>query len=62
MDLILGQFIGYPFNEVEAILLNNELSFKVIEVWDRKKTKLGNDLRVIKIETGPEIQIYVAYF
>jgi hypothetical protein len=62
MNINLEQFIGYSFDEVEEELVSRKLSFKVVEVWDRKRTKLGDDLRVIKIKTEPEIQIFVSYF
>lgn len=62
MDINLENYIGFTLEEVKSILRDKSLSFTVIEVWDRKKTKMGNDLRVINIKDLQPIEIYVSYF
>lgn len=62
MDINLENYIGFTLEEVESILKDIGLPFTIIEVWDRKKTKMGNDLRVINIKELQPIEIYVSYF
>lgn len=59
----LNSYIGYPFDFVKQLLDKNDISYSVVEVWDVKRTKLGNDFRVINFKNDDEkIIIYASYF
>ncbi|TDT61579.1 hypothetical protein EDD71_10663 [Fonticella tunisiensis] len=49
-------------NEIKPLLDNSSIDFRIIEVFDTKKTKIGNDLRIINIVKKEIYEIYVAYF
>lgn len=59
----LDQYIGFKLENVKSQIERNNVNYKIIEVFDIKNTKLGNDIRVINIKHKNEIvEIYVAYF
>lgn len=58
----LNRYLGFKLDEVKSILDKEMIDYEVIEAWDTKKTKLGDDIRVIKITSGDKIKIYVSYF
>lgn len=58
----LEKYIGFKFQEVKPILDSENISYEVREVYDTKGTKVGDDLRIIKIKKEENIIIYVAYF
>lgn len=59
----LNSYIGYPFDFVKQLLEKEGISYIVKEVWDVKKTKLGEDFRVINIKNSDgNIIIYASYF
>lgn len=59
----LNSYIGYPFDYVKQLLDKDGISYSVMEVWDVKKTKLGDDFRVINIKNNDgSIIIYASYF
>lgn len=57
-----SQYIGFKFQDVKYIMESSNLDFEIQEVWDRKRTQLGEDLRVVNITDKDKIIIYVAYF
>lgn len=56
------KYIGFRFETVKKLLEESGIKYHVIEVWDTKKTKVGDDLRIIKIENNNDLTIYVSYF
>lgn len=60
MDLV--NLIGYKFDEAKSLLNKYLDEYDVIEVFDTKNTKLGDDLRIINISLKDKARIYVAYF
>ncbi len=58
----LNRYLGFKLDEVKSILENEKVDFEVIEAWDTKRTKLGDDVRVVKFSCDDKIKIYVSYF
>lgn len=59
----IEKYIGFRFEILKKFLDESDIKYSVIEVWDTKKTKIGDDLRVIKIENNNNnLTIYVSYF
>lgn len=59
----IEKYIGFRFETLKKLLDENDIKYSIIEVWDTKKTKIGDDLRVIKIEnSNNNLTIYVSYF
>jgi hypothetical protein len=59
----LDDYIGFKFVDVKPFLDKNGYNYKIVEVFDTKNTKMGNELRIINIKyDNKETQIYVAYF
>lgn len=59
----IEKYIGFRFETLKEILDQNKMKYKIIEVWDTKKTKIGEDLRIVKIENNNnDLKIYVSYF
>lgn len=58
----LKDYIGFNIEEVIPILIQKNISYKIIETWDTKGTKMGNDIRIVNIQEKDSIEIYVAYF
>lgn len=58
----LRKYIGFKFEELKPILDDNMITYNVIEVWDNKKTKMGDEVRVINIKEDNGIKILVSYF
>lgn len=58
----LEKYIGFKLDEIIPIVESHKLLYNIIEVWDNKKTKMGNDKRIINIKNNDIIEIYVAYF
>lgn len=56
------KYIGFKMNEIKPLLDNSGIDFRIIEVFDTKNTKIGNDLRIINIVKKEIYEIYVAYF
>jgi hypothetical protein len=48
MELI--KYIGYRLEDVKTILDENNIHYKVIETFDTKKTKMGNEIRIVNIK------------
>lgn len=57
-----NKYIGFKLDDVKPMLELENLNYKVIEVWDTKNTKMGDDIRIINIKCGDTIDIYVSYF
>ncbi|QCX32268.1 hypothetical protein FDN13_00355 [Caloramator sp. E03] len=58
-----NQYIGFKLENVKSQIESSNINYKIIEVFDTKNTKLGNDIRIINIKYKDEIvEIYVAYF
>lgn len=55
-------YIGFKLSEVISEIEKNNKRYEVIEIWDTKKTKIGDDLRIVNIKNDDIIKIYVAYF
>lgn len=58
----LSRYIGFKIDELRELLDKQGLEYEILEVWDNKKTKLGDDIRVIKIINEEKIKIFVSYF
>lgn len=57
------KYIGYSFDKFKSILQNENVVYDLIELYDTKKTKLGDDLRIVNINEGNnKLIIYIAYF
>lgn len=55
--------IGFRFETIKKMLNENDMKYNIIEVWDTKKTKIGDDLRIVKVENDSNgLNIYVSYF
>ena len=57
-----SDFFGFHLKDVEEVLKHKGIVYEIREAFDSKKTKLGEDVRVINITEGDKILIYVAYF
>ncbi|EYE89337.1 hypothetical protein Q428_03405 [Fervidicella metallireducens AeB] len=55
-------YIGFKLNEVVSEIEKDNKRYEIIEIWDTKKTKIGDDLRIVNIKNDDIIKIYVAYF
>ena len=62
MDKYLKEYIGFKLDDIMPLLLLHETKYKIIEVWDNKKTKMGNEKRIINIKNNEIVEIYIAYF
>lgn len=59
----IEKYIGFRVESLKALLDENQMEYSIVEVWDTKKTKVGNDLRIIKIEKSRNnLTIYASYF
>lgn len=59
----IDKYIGFRVESLSTLLNEMNMDYSIVEVWDNKKTKLGNDLRIIKIEqNGNNLTIYASYF
>ena len=58
----LKDFLGRRFSDIQPYLLQNGISYTLVELKDRKNTKMGDELRIVKIEEKEKAFIYVAYF
>lgn len=57
------KYIGFRFETIKKMLNENDMKYNIIEVWDTKKTKIGDDLRIVKVENNSNVlNIYVSYF
>jgi hypothetical protein len=58
----IQEYIGFKFSEIKPMLDISNVKYEVVEVWDTKKTKLGDDLRIINYKEDPNLIIYVSCF
>lgn len=58
----LEKYIGFKLDEIIPIIEVQKLQYNIIEVWDNKRTKMGDEKRIINIKVNNIIEIYVAYF
>lgn len=59
----LNEYIGFKLEDIKSELDNSGTNYKIIKVFDTKKTKIGNDIRIINIKNDNDnVKIYVAYF
>ncbi|MCX7903651.1 MAG: hypothetical protein N2486_03975 [Caloramator sp.] len=58
----MQRFLGYPLNFVEEILSSQNVSYTVKYVLPPNGSKLGDEVRIIKIDETNAITIYVSYF
>jgi hypothetical protein len=58
----IEKYIGFRFETLKPLLDKSNIDYSLVEVWDTKKTKLGNDLRIIKVDNSNNLTIYVSYF
>ncbi len=58
----IEKYIGFKFETIKPQLDKNNIDYNLVEVWDTKKTKMGNDLRIIKVANSNKLTIYVSYF
>ncbi|MCX7884794.1 MAG: hypothetical protein N2448_07185 [Caloramator sp.] len=57
------EYIGYKLDEIKSEIENSKINYEIIEVFDTKKTKIGNDIRIINVKCDKDnLKIYVAYF
>jgi hypothetical protein len=57
-----SRYIGLKAEEVCHILDSLNIKYETREIWDTKKTKMGNDNRIVKIIESDTIILYSAYF
>lgn len=57
----IEKYIGFRLETVKKLIDESDMKYNIIEVWDTKKTKIGNDLRIIKVDNN-SLTIYVSYF
>lgn len=58
----IEKYIGFRFETIKPLLDEGNKDYRLVEVWDTKKTKIGNDLRIIKVDNSINLTIYVSYF
>lgn len=58
----LRDFLGYRLSDVQPYLVKNHINYTIVELKDRKNTRMGDELRIVKMEDKGEIIIYVTYF
>lgn len=58
----LESYLGFKLSEIQPILDLNNFEYEIKEVWDTKRTKIGDDLRIINIVKSNKLVIYAAYF
>lgn len=59
----IDKYIGFRVETLSTLLNEMNVDYNIVEVWDNKKTKLGNDFRIVKIEqNGNNLTIYASYF
>jgi hypothetical protein len=58
----IEKYIGFRFETLKPLLDKSNIDYSLVEVWDTKKTKMGNDLRIIKVDNSNNLTIYVSYF
>lgn len=58
----LMSFIGFKLDEVLPMLVSENIHYKIIETFDTKGTKMGNDIRIVNIKEREILELYVAYF
>lgn len=58
----LESYLGYKLSDIQPILDLNNFEYEIKEVWDTKRTKIGEDLRIINIVKSNKLVIYVSYF
>jgi hypothetical protein len=46
----LQKYIGYKFEDVKMILDENNIHYKIIETFDTKQTKMGDEVRIVNIK------------
>jgi hypothetical protein len=56
------KFIGFKLQDIKPLLEENNVKYNIIEVWDNKRTQMGNEIRIINIKGYDIIDIYVSYF
>ena len=54
--------IGLRLEDARPMLDKLGLNFEIIQVFDPKETKIGNEERIIKIRENGKIIIYTAFF
>lgn len=54
--------VGLRVEDARLILDESGLSYEVIQVFDPKKTKIGDEERIINIRENGKITIYTAFF
>lgn len=57
----IEKYIGFRLETVKKLIDESNIKYSIVEVWDTKKTKIGNDLRIIKVD-NLSLTIYVSYF
>ena len=55
MELL--KYIGYKLEDVKTILDENNIHYKVIETFDTKQTKMGNEIRIVNIKNNQNSSI-----
>lgn len=59
----IERYIGFRVETIIPLLDEKHIEYNIEEVWDTKRTKIGEDLRIIKIEeNNNQLTIYVSYF
>lgn len=58
----MEKYIGFRFETIKPLLDENNIKYNLVEIWDTKKTKIGDDLRIIKFDNSNGLTVYVSYF
>lgn len=58
----LKDFLGHRLSDMQPYLACNRLNYTIVELKDMKNTRMGDELRIVKVEEKGEVVIYVAYF
>jgi uncharacterized ubiquitin-like protein YukD len=55
-------YLGYKVEYVCHLLDSHNIKYVIKETWDTRKTKMGNDQRIIKIIEENVVILYTAFF
>ena len=50
----LQKYIGYKLEDVKTILDESGIHYKVIETFDTKQTKMGDEIRIVNIKCNKD--------
>lgn len=60
--MVIKDYIGFNISDIMPLLTQENINYKIIETWDTKGTKMGDEVRIVNIKEKDIMEIYVAYF